>query len=439
MSSAKNKVINRYIKYVSQNVLGMIGISAYILADTFFISKSQGGNGITALNLVLPVYSLIYAVGAMLGVGSAIRYSITKVTDSKKAAVLFFHALLWALLIGVCFMLLGGLFPAQIIALLGGDAVIISVGTSYLRIVLLFAPCFMWNHICNAFVRNDKNPSLAMLATLLSTIFNIVMDYVFMFPLGMGMAGAALATALSPIVGVLVCCLHFFSGRCSIKICPCPPSVKKLVEVCQLGVAAFVSEISSGITTTAFNFVILGLSGNVGVAAYGVVANTALVAVSIFNGIAQGAQPLLSDYYGRRDKKSLFTVMRLTICTAIGFAMLIAAGVFVFAPVITDIFNSEKNAMLSSYAILGLRIYFTGFLFAGVNIVGGGILSAVEDAKGAFFTSIARGFVFILACAFLLPRIWGMTGVWLAFPTAEFLTLLITIAALAKRDKWDKY
>lgn len=425
-------VREKYARYVSQNILGMIGISLYILADTFFISKAQGALGVAALNLVLPVFSLIFAIGAMMGVGSAIRFSIDKAMGNKGAETYFFHALLWGLLLGMFFLLLGLFIPEQILGMLGGNEEIVKVGTGYTRIIMLFAPCFMWNHICNAFVRNDGRPSIAMAATLFGSLFNIVMDYILMFPLGLGMTGAALATGFSPIVGVLVCCIHFFSKKNTVKIRFCLPSLRKLMHVCQLGVSAFVGEISSGVTTAAFNVVILQLAGNIGVAAYGVVANTALVAVSGFNGISQGAQPLLSDCYGSGDERSVHQLVKLSLSTAVVMAVLILIAAWVFTEPIIGIFNSERDVILARYADLGLRIYFVGFLFAGINIVGTGILSAVESAKKAFIASISRGFVIILICTFVLPKIFGMTGVWLAFPVAELCTCALTIPFLVR-------
>ena len=162
-----------FMKYVSQNVLGMLGISVYILADTFFISLAEGADGITALNLVLPVYSLIFAIGAMIGVGSAIRFKILRARRDKEAELYFSNALLWALIIGSVFILTGIFMPEQVVALLGGDDRIVAVGREYTAIFMMFAPFFMWNHICNAFVRNDGAPSVAMAATLCSSLFNV--------------------------------------------------------------------------------------------------------------------------------------------------------------------------------------------------------------------------------------------------------------------------
>lgn len=277
-----------FAKYVSQNILGMLGISVYILADTFFISMAEGADGITALNLVLPVYSLIFAVGAMIGVGSAIRFRILRARGDRSADTYFSNAVLWALILGAVFIAAGVAVPDRIVALLGGDDRIVAVGKDYTAIFMSFAPFFMWNHICNAFVRNDGAPAVAMAATLLSSLFNVVFDYVLMFPLRLGMRGAALATALSPVLGVAICCVHLLSKRSTVRFRWALPSLRKLLSSCQLGVSAFVGEISSGVTTVVFNGIILKLAGNVGVAAYGVVANTSLVAAAVFNGVSQG-------------------------------------------------------------------------------------------------------------------------------------------------------
>lgn len=431
-SGQESPVKKIFFKYVLQNILGMIGISFYILADTYFISKAVGAKGITALNLVLPVYSVIFAIGAMIGVGSAIRFSITR-NRSEKQDGYFFNAIFFAAVIGFIFILTGILAPDKVVALLGGDEEIVAIGTSYTRIFMMFAPFFMWNHICNAFVRNDGAPGIAMSATLISSLFNVVFDYVLMFPCKMGMEGAALATALSPLVGVGICCIHFFSKKNTVPLRPVRPSVKMLVRSCQLGIAAFVGEISSGIITVAFNIIILGMAGNIGVAAYGVVANVALVAIAVFNGVSQGSQPLLSRYYGQGDKKSVNETLKYSIGTSFFMSVLLIAVIYVFANPITELFNSENISMLTDYAVKGLRLYSIGFVFAGINIVGSGALSAIEAATWAFVVSITRGFVAILVCAVIMSALFGMTGVWLAFPAAELITLFLTITALVKK------
>ena len=425
----------QFIRYVSLNMLGMLGMSLYILADTFFIAKAVGANGITALNLVLPLYNLIFAFGAMIGVGSAIRFAVERNHGIKEAEGYFFHALAWATVLSLVFVFAGIFFPGKIIHILGGDEQIVATGILYTRIFLMFAPFFMWNHIVSAFVRNDGDPSIAMFATLGSNLFNIVFDYVLMFPFGLSMAGAALATALSPIVSIFICMKHFRSSRNTILFKPVPLSIRKLFFSCQVGVSAFVGEISSGVITVAFNTIILGLSGNVGVAAYGVVANFSLVAVALFNGIAQGSQPLISRFYGQGDKNSLKTVIGLALKTALCVATVLLVSVQIWSKPMAGIFNREQDMELASLAEQGLRIYFTGFLFAGINIVGANILSAVESVQWAFLSSMSRGFIAILTCACLLSFLFGMNGVWLAFPCAELMTMLLTLTGIKKFNR----
>lgn len=430
----KTNTTSLFGKYVFQNILGMLGISAYVLADTFFISQAEGADGLTALNLVLPLYSLIFAIGSMIAVGSATRFKIQFAKKESDSHNYFSNAIFWAIIFSLSFIIIGLCIPDKLMILLGGDEGIVKLGTPYTRIFMLFAPFFMLNYIFNAFVRNDGAPSLAMTATLSSSLFNIVMDYVLMFPLKLGMAGAALATAFSPVVGIIICSFHFISKKNNIKFKWQFPSLNKLVISCQLGISAFIGELSSGITTVVFNFLILGLAGNEGVAAYGIIANVAIVATAIFNGIAQGSQPLVSEFYGKANRTSINKILKLSIITALSLAGLILITIIILKTPIVNIFNSEHNAVMYEYAIEGLPLYFIGFIFAGFNIVGTGYLSATESALWAFITSILRGVVAISICAFVLSKVFGLTGVWLAFPAAELITAGLMIFAI-KRSK----
>lgn len=412
-------------KYIIPNVLAMAGTSCYVLADTFFISASAGANGITALNLVLPVYGLIFALGSMLGVGSATRYALQKSLGSQDADGYFSNAILCTLLISLCFVAAGLLCPGQILLLLGADQVILNQGLDYLRIVLCFTPFFMLNYTFTAFVRNDGAPKLAMVATLSSGLFNILFDYLLMFPLGLGMTGAALATAISPMVSMAICLGHYLSGKNTIRFRLQLPSFRRLAASCSLGVAAFVGEISSGITTLVFNFVLLGLAGNIAVAAYGVIANLALVGTALLNGVSQGLQPLASSVHGSREPQAEHRIYRHALQIGAGIALVLVLAVLFSADGLVHLFNSEGSALLASYAGPGMRLYFLGFPLAAVNIIQTGYLSATGQGKASSFLSLSRGVVAIVGFAFLLSALFGVIGVWLAFPASELFTLLL--------------
>ncbi len=413
-------------KYIVPNIFAMLGISCYILADTFFISCAAGANGITALNLTLPIYSLIYAFGSMLGMGFATRYMLMREDTDDSSGKMFSYAVEWEILLSLPFILAGMFCPGAVLQLMGADEEILVTGVTYLRIALLFAPCFMLNFTFTAFVRNDHAPKLAMAATLLSSLFNIVFDYIFMFPCGMGMRGAALATGLSPVVSMLICMVHFLSANNTIRFRLVRPAFFPLIRACRTGISYFIGEMASGLTTAAFNYILLGLIGNVAVAAYGVVANFALVATSVFNGISQGQQPVLSELYAQSNWNGVKRAERHSLQISLGAAIALLACVLVFANEMAELFNSDHSAVLARYATQGLRIYFTGFLFAAVNIVRAGYFSAIDAPWKSFVISMSRGVVSIVAFAFLLSRLWGIYGVWLSFPVAELFTLLIS-------------
>lgn len=413
-------------KYIAANVLAMAGTSCYVLADTLFISIAEGANGITALNLILPVYGLIYALGSMIGVGSATRYSLRKSVGHEDADDYFSNSILCTLMCSMIFILIGIFFPEQMLNMLGADEQIMGVGLPYIRIVLYFTPFFMLNYTFTAFVRNDNAPRVAMLATLFSGIFNIVFDYIFMFPMKMGMTGAALATGISPIVSMGICMSHYLSKRNTIVFVKKCPSVRKLMAACNLGVVAFVGEFSTGITTLVFNFILLGLAGNIAVAAYGVVANIALVGTALFNGVSLGLQPVASAAHGKISESAEKRLYHHALKIGLGIAVILVAVVVIFARPLIAVFNSQNSSALEAYAMTGLRLYFIGFLVAAVNIIKAGFYSAVGKALESSVIALSKGIFIISAMAFLLSQIFGITGVWLAFPAAEVVTWLIS-------------
>lgn len=413
-------------RYIVSNLIAMTGLSCYVLADTFFISVAQGANGITALNLALPVYGLMFAIGSMLGVGSATRYSLSRAVGWGDEDRYFSGSALGALAASVPFVLLGLFATDGVLLILGADATILAIGRSYMRIALCCAPFFMLNYTCTAFVRNDGAPTVAMAATLTSGLFNILFDYIFMFPMRMGMVGAALATGLSPLVSMGVCLVHYLSPKNNVRFVWAVPSLRRLAASCSLGVAAFVGEISGAVTTLVFNFLLLGLGGNVTVAAYGVIANVALVATALFNGVSQGLQPLASAAHGAGDQEGEAWLLRRCLQIAAVLAIALVAAVLLLAEPLVAAFNSEGSAQLAAYAVPGIRLYFLGFLLACFNIVRAGYFGAVDMGRESAVIALSRGVVSIVLFAVLLAALWGVTGVWLAFPVSEGFTLLIS-------------
>lgn len=419
--------------YILPNILATTGTSCYVLADTLFISLAEGANGITGLNLVLPIFAITYSIGAMIGIGSATKYALLKALGEKEEADKYFsNSFIFTLLFSLFFLMLGIFVPDVVLRLMGADDVIEAVTHSYMRVILCFSPFFMLNFTFTAFVRNDNAPKTAMAATLLSGVFNIIFDYILMFPLGLGMLGAALATGFSPVVSMSICMTHYLSKKNSIRFELVLPSIKRFISACSLGVVAFVGEISNGIITIVFNFILLNLVGNIAVAAYGVIANTALVGVAMLNGVSQGLQPVASETYGKAEKKDLHKVHIYSLIAAMIIAMTLVVSVLVFAPVIIETFNSEKSDILAKYAIPGIRIYFIGFIPAAFNIITAGFYSATGRGRESSIIAISRGIVAVIVFALILSHFFGVVGVWSSFFAAEIFTSILCIALMKK-------
>ena len=411
-----------FSRYVSLNVAGMLALSCYILADTFFIANRLGPNGLTALNLAIPVYSLIHGTGLMIGMGGGTLFSIRRSSgDTAGSSCAFTCALRLGAGAALLYLLTGIFAGDMLTGLLGADASVYAITQIYLKILLCFAPAFLLNNIMLCFIRNDGEPALSMAAMVTGSLSNIVLDYIFMYPFGLGMAGAAVATGLAPLISLCVLSLHVLRRRSSLSLCKTPFLNRYYGRILSLGLSSLITETASGIVIIAFNLIILSLSGNTGVAAYGIIANLSLVVTSIFTGIAQGLQPLVSYAHGSGNSCEIRTLRRMALISSEATAATIYLLLYLFHSEIIHIFTSDSS--LYAIAKPGIFLYFTGFLFAGANLINAALYSATNHPAPAFIISISRGFIILLPCVFVLSRLLGMTGVWLAFPVTELLTL----------------
>ena len=420
--------LKEFARYTSLNVLGMIGLSCYILADTFFISLGLGADGLAALNLAIPIYSFINGSGLMIGMGGGTRYSILKSQGNhREANRVFTNVLYLAAVLASLFVAAGLLFAGDIVRLFGGTGNVFTMSRTYLRVILLFAPAFLMNNVLLCFVRNDGAPQLSMAAMLGGSFSNVVLDWVFIFPCGMGIFGAVFATGLAPLISICILSPHFIQKKNQFKPVACRPQGQRTIRILSSGVPSLVTEVSSGIVIIVFNSLILGMEGNTGVAAYGVIANLSLVVISIYTGIAQGIQPILSRSYGVGDRDRLSATLRYAVIAMLGVSAAIYGAVLAFAPQIAAVFNSEGSPTLQAIAVQGLRLYFIACPFAGCNVVLSMYFTSTDRPLPAHVISLLRGFFLIIPVALLLAAVGQMVGIWLAFPVTECLVALLAV------------
>ena len=368
----------------------------------------------------------------MIGMGGGTKYSIQKSQKNHEAANrIFTNAVCLTAVFAAFFVLVGIFFSGTIISLFGANDSVFDMSKTYLQVILLFAPAFLMNNVLLCFVRNDGAPQLSMAAMIGGSLSNVVLDWVFIFPCQMGIFGAVFATGLAPIISMLILSPHFIRKKNQFHFTKCKPKGKLFAGILSSGVPSLVTEVSSGVVMIVFNSIILHLEGNVGVAAYGVIANLSLVVIAIYTGIAQGIQPIISRNYGVKNLGNVHATMRYALITMLLFSVVIYMVVLFGAWQIADIFNSEQNAMLQNIATEGLRLYFTACPFAGFNVIISMYFTSTERPRPAHVISILRGFLVIILMAFLLKKNRKIHGVWCAFPATELLVAVIGLLFFA--------
>ena len=419
--------IREFLKYVSFSILGMLGLSFYILIDTYFVANRLGTEGIAALNLALPVYNFLHGCGLMTGIGGAAKYSIYKGQKNENAKITFTNSVYFALILAIIFVLTGVFFSEKISVLLGADKVLFPMTNIYMKVILIFSPAFLFNNVLINYVRNDGSPKLCTVAMISGSLMNVLLDYVFMYPMKLGMFGAVLATGFSPLTSISILSLHFIKKKNNFVFVKTKPQIKLMLSQASLGLSSLVSEVSSGVAIIVFNFIFLKFLGNTGVAAYAIVANWALVLVAMCNGLAQGAQPLFSKTYGSGDMHKLKKYLKYAFIFLAAMFVVIYLGVLFATTPLTAIFNAENDAKLQKIGELGMRLYFAAAPFIGGNILFSIYFASTDKAFPSHIIALLRGIVIIIPVAFMMAAFGGITGVWLTFLITESIVFVIAV------------
>lgn len=422
----EDQVRSLFLKYLVPSVSATLVTSIYILADTMMIGRGVGAVGIAALNLLLPLFSLFFGTGVLLGVGGGVLFSISKGKgEEKRAREYFTVGFICAVLFGVFYVAAGYLFFVPITEFLGNNDSMSQLVEQYGKVLVAGAPAFLFSSFLQAFVRNDKAPKIAMAAVITGGVSNVVLDYIFIFPMKMGMAGAAIASVIGSLITIIILMSHFFSPSNTLKFTG-NLSFEKAGKVISNGMSSFLIEMSGGIIIFLFNRQLLVYVGNLGVVVYGIISNSALIVSSVSNGIAQAAQPLMAVNFGAGNEKRIRETRKyaLTAELAAG-ALFMAAGLFL-PEMITEAFVKPDESILG-LAVPAVRMYFLSFLAMGANLLFSTYFQSVMKPFYALVICLLRGIVLSGMLVFLLPPFLGVDGIWITMPMTEFLTLAVCI------------
>lgn len=422
-----------FYHYLIPSICSTLVTSIYILVDTLIIGQGVGSDGISALNIFLPFFSIYNGIGLMFGLGGGILISTEEgIGNHKKADSYFNSSLIGTVIVGAIFTLLTNIYLEEILYFLGANENNISLVLEYGRCITLFIPIFIGTNFLSPIVRNKKSPKLAMISVIVGAGLNIILDYIFVFPMNMGMFGAALATAIGSLTTTLVLLIHFIKRKNRIKISFKEVSFSMIKKVVGCGISTFLMEVASGFVIFIFNIQILKYIGNNGIVVYGIISNCVLVGLALFNGVAQAAQPIIATNFGAGLNTRVKKVLKYALITTTIIGVSLFAVVFLFTGQIIKVFV-QANSEILSVGIPALRLYLSAFCIMNINILISSYFQSVGKEKVAIYISIIRGFLLNIVLAFLLPSVLPSTVLWVVVPVSELITL-VCITVYAKRN-----
>ena len=426
----KDKESKVFFHYLVPAVCSTLVTSVYLLVDTLIIGQGVGALGISALNIFMPFFLLFNGIGLLFGIGSGILISSEDGMGNKKKANQYFATGFVSILsIAIILGLIWNYYLQPLCVILGANSDTIDLVLEYGKCIMAFAPVFMMSNYFAPIVRNMKNPKLVMCAVLTGSVLNVILDYVFVFPMDMGMFGAAAATVIGSLTTLLVLSTHFIKKQNRVKINKETISLNLLAPIFKCGFSSLIMEVASGFVIFIFNIQILKYIGNNGIVVYGIISNCVLVGLALFNGVAQAAQPIIATNFGAGLNTRVKKVLKYALITTTIIGVSLFAVVFLFTGQIIKVFV-QANSEILSVGIPALRLYLSAFCIMNINILISSYFQSVGKEKVAIYISIIRGFLLNIVLAFLLPSVLPSTVLWVVVPVSELITLVcITVYA----------
>lgn len=429
-------------RYFVPTLFGMLSISAVTVADGIFVGRGVGSDGIAAVNICIPLLMVFQGIGLMAGVGASVVASIHLSRGKGKTARLnVTQAVLFVTLVTLLPSLLIVSFPEVTARLLGSSGRLLPMVIDYL---VWFMPSLvfqMWIAVSLFVIRLDGAPRLAMWCSIVSALVNVVLDWLFIFPLGWGVKGAAFATSISIVIGGVIAIgyLLFFARRLRLlwpkwSLKSLRLSLRNIGYQCRIGSSALLGEATLAMLMFVGNQVFMYYLGDDGVGAFGIGCYYIPFVFMVGNAIAQSAQPIVSYNFGMGARGRVTAALRIALSTAVVCGAAVMAA-FVFCPtLLVRLFLSADDAA-AHIAVRGLPYFATGFIFFIVNLTVIGYYQSVERVRPATLFALLRGFVLLVPNFVLLPLLLGSAGIWLAMPVSEALTTAVIVAVYLTRRK----
>lgn len=424
----------QFMRFLFPAIAGNLSYGLLIFVDTVFIGRGVGALGLAALNIAIPIYTLV-AFGMMLGIGGATAASIDLGQGKQKSRSEIFSLAIYAGIgLSIIFSLLLSLYLDEICRALGADPTIFPLVKDYVNVISKSIIFYIMPHILTNFIRNDNNPKLTMYYLVVTSVLNIVLDYLFIFPMQMGMAGAALATSIAQFSGTLVLITHFFRKGNTLFLEKLRIRLVTLKRILQIGAASFINEISLGIVIMISNYQFFKYLGNEGVSAFSIVLNIRLLIYLVLGAFGQAMQPIISINYGAKIIDRVRETFRIGNVIMFGTSIFFYVILISFSTFFIKLFNRD-NIHLLEIAQYGFPLYFLSTIFMGVNLQLGSFFQAVEYNRISSIVNTLRGLLLIVLFIYILPKFFGVEGLWLSYVLTEVFTMIYAVFYYKKRFK----
>lgn len=416
-------MIKQFLHYAIPSALAMFVSSLYTIIDGIFVGQGVGDSALAAVTVVLPLTIMLFGIATMFAVGGGTLVSKNFGSGNDDKSVDIFRQVFKLLIIVSTFIsLILIIFSNPIVKLLGATENLSALASDYLRFYSIFCMPNLIGITLNSFVRNDGNPKLAMISTISGAITNIILDYIFIFPLGMGIKGAAIATGLGQLVTVSIVLPHFLCKKGKLSFGKSKFKIDNIKEFILIGIPSFFSEATFSLIILCQNIALVYFIGELGLSAFSVINYITTNIYMILVGLTFGAQPLLSYNYGAKNKNKILRVYNIAAISSLIVTFIFSLICLLFGRNLISIFTSDLT--ISNMAYIGLNLTNLAFFAIGLNLITTVFYQTVEAPKYSSLICSFRCIIFLPISLIILANLFGLNGIWLALLVSELLSFI---------------
>jgi putative MATE family efflux protein len=431
---ANDNILKLLFKLSTPATIGMAAMAMFNIVDTIFVGRGIGSLAIAALSIVFPIQMFLLAVGQMIGIGAASLISRSLgANDYDKANKTLGNVVLIVISFALIITVLGSVFITELLTLFGATDTIIGYAKDYMQVILFGSLFFIFLVTGNNIIRSEGKAKIAMTTMLVAAGINIILDPIFIFALNLGIRGAALATIISQFITAMYI-FRFFIAQKSIlvfRVKDIIPDLKIIKEIFAVGISAFSQQVAASILIIVINNSLGYYGGEIYIAVYGIINRLLRFVLMPIFGIAQGMQPIAGFNYGRKDYRKSWRAIKLAIIAATTVSTLGFIILMTIPNILIGIFTTD--AELIDKAVRSLRLMIMVFPIVGYQIVSSVAFQAMGKALPALVLSLSRQIILLIPLVLILPRLFDVYGIWIAFPISDVLATMITSILIFKQ------